>query len=158
MRRIWSTMFLICANIFSLDSALRSSQPSLNICPCTLSINIYLHPFRSKAQCTLGMGIEVCLATNCIVAASAGCFKVPTLMQRFLESMRTGPWRGRIRLKIRSVASTKNDRRGVSLTLKLGFDWVFVGDETGRIMESLSLMTLRGVSKGWRRPESHNLV
>lgn len=141
MRRIWSIMFLICASIFSLDSALRSSQLSLKICPCTLSINIYLYPFRSKAQCTLGTGIEVCLATNCIVAASAGCFKVPTLMQRFFESMRTGPWRGRIRFKSRSVASTRNRRRGVSLTLRLGFDRVFLGDETGRIIESLSLMT-----------------
>jgi hypothetical protein len=40
-----------------------------------------------------------------------------------------------------AVAGTKNRRRGVSLTLRLGFDRVFVGDETGRIMESLSLMT-----------------
>ena len=49
MRRSWSTIFLIYASILSLDSALRSSQLFLMIYPYTLSISIYLRPFRLKA-------------------------------------------------------------------------------------------------------------
>jgi hypothetical protein len=105
------------------------------------SPRIYTVSFPFKGAVHFGNRNRGVLSANYIVATSAGCFKVPTLMQRCLESMRTGPWRGRIRFKSRGVASTKNRRRGVSLTLRLGFDRVFVGDETGRIMESLSLMT-----------------
>ena len=87
------------------------------------------------------MGIEVCLAPNCIVAASAGCFKVPTLMQKFLESMSTGPWRGRVRLKRRSAVST---------ITQLGFRTIFLVPRFTQTLNILHLVREETTYDKWR--------
>ena len=110
-----STISLSCPNMLAFDSADLDAQVCARLSPLILSINIYVQPFRLKAQYILGTGIEVLRAMNAIVDASGKCRNGPYFTQRVPVRNIIIPFLGRKRPRILMAPSTKKRSNQVSL-------------------------------------------
>lgn len=77
---------------------------------------MYVRPEQVNAHKTLGISIDVCCNTKCIVDASDNYTQCLYLTHSSPDNIRTFPSRGRIRLRTLITRSVKPQYRRLSLT------------------------------------------